>query len=226
MTTAKYLIITLVLISSIYTNLNAQVNIEIDSIFTKVIDSDDITAHNTFTNDYQQTDNFRWTRTMIENTEGWTYGVCDNILCYAPFVDVSELELEPGAKSILDVHLYPNMIFSGISMVELKVEALSDPTSAEYAYYIFDSRITSTSNPIKLDFEIYPNPSQGLFTFSLDSEKAAQLIVFDIFGKLIEQMTIGQNQLVNLTNLESGTYLFQLNNEDGQLSETKLITKI
>lgn len=207
-------------------NLSAQIALELDSIFTKVINSSDIPGYNTLTNDSEEEQTYLWSRNVIENTEGWTYGICDTITCYAPFVDSSSFTLKPDEDSRLDVHLYPNMIYSGYSLVEMKVELADDPNFTSFSYYIFDSRITSTSNPEKLDFEIYPNPSQGLFTFKLKNEKATQLTVFDTFGRLIEQMAIGQNQLINLTKLDSGTYLFQLKNEDGQISETKLVTKI
>lgn len=69
---------------------------------------------------------------------------------------------------------------------------------------------------------IYPNPSNGQFTF--DTEKAGNIIITDMSGKLVHSDIVkkGQNKL-NL-NLQSGTYLL-LYQSEGAKSSSKILIK-
>lgn len=62
---------------------------------------------------------------------------------------------------------------------------------------------------------IYPNPTKDGFTVSLKNEslRIASIKVFDISGKLIS-ITLNSNS-VNTTDLSAGTYIVQVNGENG-----------
>jgi hypothetical protein len=81
------------------------------------------------------------------------------------------------------------------------------------------------------DFNIYPNPSNGLVQVSMVNEEAnndLQVRVLDISGKTVFEDTYVAGQLFNeqldLSSLEGGVYFIQLNNGEVQRTE-KLILK-
>jgi len=205
----------------------AQISVGADSTFTQVIESSDIVAYNTFTNDIPQQKNFKWTRNIIANTDGWEYGICDDITCYGPNIGTAEITLGPSATSILDVHLYPNMIYEGSSMVEIVLEHTNDASQTKSALFFFDSDLTSTSDRVDLDFNIYPNPGNGLFNVANNEEEISGLTIRDIAGRQISSYNITKKELfVNLVDLKAGIYLFQLNDSQGNVLGTKLVSKM
>lgn len=207
--------------------LTAQISLEADTLYTMVIELDDIVAHNRFTNDIPQQKTFRWTKTEIEITDGWESTICDNNLCYLPTTVSAEIELGPNASSILDLHLYPNAIYEGYAFIEVKVEHSNDSNTHRTAYYIFDSDLVSSTDHLKpFEFKIYPNPSEGLFTIDNPNAKVASVVVYDMAGQQLHHLTIGKQEWLNLTQLQAGTYLLQLLDEQGAIIGNKLISRI
>jgi len=205
----------------------AQVGIEYDSLYTEVIESNDIVAHNFFNNDLPQPIRFRWTRNVIEMTQGWQTAICDNNTCYLPIVSSMEILLGPNDTSILDLHLYPRNIYEGYAYIEVLIEHSDDANINNTAFFFFDSQLTSSNEEVpSLEFDIYPNPSHGLFTIENNVESVSSIRILNVAGQEIQHLAIGNRELINLTNLASGTYLVQLLNGEGRRLETKLISKI
>lgn len=74
----------------------------------------------------------------------------------------------------------------------------------------------STSTATKNDIEIYPNPTTGILTITL--EKNSSFDLFSSQGQLIysKELTIGKN-ILDLENIQSGLYFAQLfDNENAQ----------
>jgi len=58
---------------------------------------------------------------------------------------------------------------------------------------------------------VYPNPSNGVVYLSSHSQTIQQLQVFDMFGKLLLQQNVGENDFsVDLSAYKSGTYILRL----------------
>ena len=77
-----------------------------------------------------------------------------------------------------------------------------------------------------LNFEIYPNPSNGSFVIKMDVNYLnSEVAVFDFYGKLIYTDKISSHQKqINLPNLSSGMYLVRLSH-DGVSSARKISIK-
>jgi len=204
----------------------AQISVEADTIFTAIVEEPDIVAHNTFTNQIPQLKTFKWTREEIDITEGWATTICDKNLCYVPSVKTAEVELGPGASSILDLHLYTNDIYEGYAFIEVKIEDVADSTNFAHAYYLYDS-----SMPVSVDelssaqFDIYPNPSKGLFYIEDNHQPISAVSIFDMNGKQLLHLPIGQKKWIELFYLESGNYFMQLISHNQEILGTKMITK-
>jgi hypothetical protein len=84
--------------------------------------------------------------------------------------------------------------------------------------------IPSSINNAKEDntFNIYPNPSQGVFTITNTEE--AEIFVYDILGNLVFTETIAAKAKIDLSKLSNGNYIIKLV-ENNQIS-TKQISII
>lgn len=201
----------------------AQISVETDTIFTAIIEEPDIVSHNSFTNQIPQLKTFRWIKNVVDITPGWLSTVCDKNLCYVPSVDTAELELGPGASSIIDLHLYTNSIYEGYAFIEVKIEDLTDTNNSAYMYFIYDSAITPVNEPYSMQFDIYPNPSKGLFYIEDSNQPISSVAIFDMNGKQLLQLPFGQKKWIELFHLESGNYLMQLSNRNQEILGTKKI---
>ena len=64
-----------------------------------------------------------------------------------------------------------------------------------------------------VDFNTYPNPSNGNFSISLVDEKAFDVEIFSVFGdKVLEKQN--QNSKLEVTNLKKGIYLVKITSND------------
>lgn len=81
----------------------------------------------------------------------------------------------------------------------------------------------------KDQMEIYPNPSNGVFTIELNSKAAnASYKIFNMEGKLVatNKISASQNkQQVNMSHLPNGTYVVQVENGSDTFSKKLIIKK-
>ncbi len=72
------------------------------------------------------------------------------------------------------------------------------------------------------EFNLYPNPNNGVFTIELDASTVGktQLTVTDISGRTVHSSErIGNHIIVDLSNASTGTYLLQLTNNGVQTTK-------
>jgi hypothetical protein len=76
-----------------------------------------------------------------------------------------------------------------------------------------------------LDYAIFPNPVKEQATFRQYNQQVSyQLSLFDINGRLVKEIQIVNSETtLNLTELKSGTYLYQLIDENGKRGSGKLV---
>lgn len=78
--------------------------------------------------------------------------------------------------------------------------------------------VTSVKQNKVLKAELFPNPSNGLFTLNINENyTSAVLSVFDITGKLVDNKTFKNNNSINLnySDLPKGMYQLQFSTENG-----------
>jgi hypothetical protein len=64
-------------------------------------------------------------------------------------------------------------------------------------------------------FNVYPNPTEGVFTLNADAGTNAKFMVFDLSGRLVHSLnSVNSSQQVDLSHLEKGTYQSVLINDD------------
>jgi len=77
---------------------------------------------------------------------------------------------------------------------------------------------------LKLNFTIYPNPSNGNFTLIADATHSnTEIVVSDFYGKLVYADKLNSNhKQINLSNLSSGIYMITLT-QNGMSTTKKII---
>jgi hypothetical protein len=77
------------------------------------------------------------------------------------------------------------------------------------------------------NISLYPNPANGLFTFRNPSASlSGELKVFDLAGKLVRTIVlqpVREEQVIDLRELESGMYLYEIGSSNGTVKKDKLI---
>ena len=61
--------------------------------------------------------------------------------------------------------------------------------------------------------KLYPNPANGKVTFSNGSTYTERLIIYDVFGHLVDHFELRSNSEVVL-HLSEGLYLVNINNQE------------
>lgn len=70
---------------------------------------------------------------------------------------------------------------------------------------------------------IFPNPTSGTITVQFEGN-LANITVVDVTGKIIDEMTIQSNEMIDLSTLNTGTYFINVN-IDGKTSTERVIIK-
>jgi Secretion system C-terminal sorting domain len=83
------------------------------------------------------------------------------------------------------------------------------------------------SNTYSLDVNVYPNPSNGLVNLDFNSEvtfiKVSNLLGQEIYSEKISESTLGTSKSVDLSAYEAGVYIVNVSNNDGGVSNYKVV---
>ncbi len=76
-----------------------------------------------------------------------------------------------------------------------------------------------------LNFSLSPNPSQGQTTLRLvETQAGAELVIFDVSGKIVWQTQLSNQTQILLPNLQTGVYQVALLKNGNRLTSKKLIS--
>ena len=84
------------------------------------------------------------------------------------------------------------------------------------------STITQKDNG---EFVIYPNPASQLINISGNTADVFEASIFDMSGRNILNQSLTGEKRIDISNLNSGTYLLLLNSNDGSIYRTALYVK-
>ena len=85
----------------------------------------------------------------------------------------------------------------------------------------------------KLDFSLYPNPSNGMITIQMNSNSTIynpKIVVYDIKGILVYETSFQNNEnqfekSLSLQNLSNGIYLLTILSDNEKLTKKLIINK-
>ena len=81
----------------------------------------------------------------------------------------------------------------------------------------------STTETQKSNKQIYPNPAKDFIAIKNEKTENLSYQIFDISGKLILSGKSKSNEKIDIQTLEKGNYFLQIQNENGQKENLKLI---
>lgn len=81
----------------------------------------------------------------------------------------------------------------------------------------------STTEIEKSTTKVYPNPAKDFVTIKNEKTEKLSFQIFDISGKLILSGKSKSNEKIDIQTLEKGNYFLQIQNENGQNENLKLI---
>ena len=81
----------------------------------------------------------------------------------------------------------------------------------------------STTETQKSATQVYPNPSKDFVIIKNEKTEKLSYQIFDISGKLILSGKAKSNEKIDIQTLEKGNYFLQIQNENGQKQNLKLI---
>ncbi len=127
---------------------------------------------------------------------------------------------------VASVNIYPGAgveyYLDNVEWGALKDDACRSTTRTEAVVTVEDcSNINELSNG---NLDIYPNPNNGLFTIS-NSEDIVEVTITDVHGKIVQSINeINLNKIdVDLTNLERGMYMVNIETSNGTVIESVIV---
>jgi hypothetical protein len=90
-------------------------------------------------------------------------------------------------------------------------------TDSNYADSLFPTAVQNISKP-KTVVDVFPNPSNGVFTLEQSAEKQSEVIeVYNVLGEKIYYSSFSAPRItLNLTGQPSGIYLYRITSEKGE----------
>jgi hypothetical protein len=103
--------------------------------------------------------------------------------------------------------------------------SITDDNNCTYNYTFNITDCVGVEELTQASINIFPNPSQGAFTFTHESFKNATWSLFDISGKLIHSERIASGSTSTSVNVEvpSGVYSLRITSEDMQIQKSVVI---
>lgn len=93
----------------------------------------------------------------------------------------------------------------------------TDKESNEFSFERYQDVAEISANTVN----IYPNPSHGMVT--VETESSCQLTVYNTTGQMVYNQAVDGQTIVNLANLEKGTYLFVITSENGDSNKQIIV---
>lgn len=224
----QYLLVFVFLLLGIFQS-NAQLSLDPVQVVVPEVspDSAQVIGYGRVKNEANETRTYRWVRTVRALTDGWETAVCDTNLCYLPHIDSMEFELSAQLEANLNVYVYPNGN-TGSAVVDLLVKDVNNPEHTASATYYFNEQPSSTTSNRKQllrQVRVYPNPTSSTFQLT-DNELTRQVAVFNLVGRQVLSFTYSPGDEYNISQLPRGTYLVQLQDQQGRSLVTKVINKL
>jgi len=208
--------------------LQAQVTLSLspEVIELDVDESENMTiAHSWLVNTSDEAKVYRWVRRIESKTDGWDVLICDFNSCWNSTIDssITDLEMEPGDTSNLDVHIEPHLI-EGSAHVKLVVFEVANPDNKIEGNYYFNQSVSSRTSSKVSDIKIFPNPARDYFQLS-SYDDVDQVIIYNMAGAEIKSLPSHQEKKFDISELNRGLYLVRMVDRRGAVLKALRLNK-
>ncbi|MBI9034290.1 MAG: T9SS type A sorting domain-containing protein [Bacteroidales bacterium] len=102
-----------------------------------------------------------------------------------------------------------------------------DPSAKSFIdnIYFYGYSTTNQDEFSSIEFKVFPNPCENFINISTDKE-IVSVCIFDLSGRLIKNMNSNEDHMrINLSEMNSGVYIMQIEETTGRISTKKFIKK-
>lgn len=155
----------------------------------------------------------------------------DVVLSGGPYAEAHKQYIEDFELEDDDCYMFTiydaggNGLQSGSGLYGLKAgsttiisgSAFTDRESNEFSF----TKHVGVDENIENVVNIYPNPSNGMIT--IDAEGNINVTVYNMAGQMVYNQSVDGKAIMNLLNLEKGTYLVVLTNNNGKSTKQLIV---
>ncbi len=159
--------------------------------------------------------------------------------CFPPFVEESGIvTIDPfGASDFFSAHVYPNGIM-GQTRLRFDFIIVDKPGDVASATFVFDTEGSTVSvddeNGVSSDVLLssYPSPAVEVvnlnYTIPFNHYSSAYLSVYNVFGKEIAALPLGESRgtsRLNVASFTPGVYFYAVVVDDKRVASKKFVVK-
>ena len=109
----------------------------------------------------------------------------------------------------------------------ISISAITSPLKINKSFSVqnnFSHSLKTKANVSRNNVRLYPNPSpDGTITVNSTVKEQLHFYVFDLEGTLLHRITLKGKQQRTITNLERGTYIYDVFKNDESIEQGKII---
>lgn len=105
----------------------------------------------------------------------------------------------------------------------LAVVFIQDDSTKQIMQASFNGQPLEITDNNLQNVSFYPNPSNGYIT--IETDRGLQITIHDILGKKVYSKNVISNETLNLTHLNNGMYLVNMNDGENQVTKKLIINK-
>ena len=130
------------------------------------------------------------------------------------FTSIGQVKGAGNSNEVLNYSIIDDNPYEGISYYKI-VQIDFDGKSSS-------SKLLELNNSIKIEIEIYPNPSKGMIYVKASSNLTIE--IYNSSSLLVHKDELQNNiSTMDLSNLESGMYILKIKNENGIVYKTLIL---
>ncbi len=186
----------------------------------------DVEGHFTITNTTNAMQTIRWTRSIMNITNGCETQVCDINLCYLASVSTRTFDLAANASGSIIMHfLNWDSIVGASGVIRLTMSNVNVPADSVTVTYLFSSPLSSTDNPLPTaNVKVFPNPTVDYFQLeNADAVSSIRLLSLD--SREVARFTANPGERYSIAQQPAGTYIMVLEDQQGRAFQAAEIVK-
>jgi len=212
----------LLLVLSLFTfSTFAQFSIDTDSVYVLYDTNEpEITAYNVHSTT-NPTVTLRWEVVSVDVPSTWEndFFICDAVQCWDSTVNTNTYDLPDNKDYPLDCHFLNNgAIGEGKAKIRIWEVGDSANTVQTVTYLAKVEEAVGIKSVSKINVSVFPNPASNTIQVrNIDKQRITKLEIYSIIGRKVkEQISLNNNENLNISGLESGVYILVLTDSSGK----------
>ena len=140
------------------------------------------------------------------------------LLCCLAFSSIKAQHLSPQVIGSAGASFSNTTAKTDLTVGEVVIETFSNNTILTQGFHQGDLKVSTALVNIDIKTKIYPNPSTNFLIVELEKNVNAELLVYDVNGKLVikDKLINEQQKQLDFSFLTQGNYLLHINISDKQ----------